>query len=130
MAGPRFGLEPARQAVAAILKAAEIGPADHVVVGCNPKAGLTAAAACPGARLVLGSGPDGADRALVRAVDAGHIARRYGRLVVASGDHAFAGLTREVRRRGLRVTVVGRAGAISWELVPAADQVLTLVGLS
>jgi hypothetical protein len=125
--GPDVTIEAIRDVVAIVHDAFNLRPHDHVIIGTNPALGLTAAAAIPGARLVVGRGPDGADRALLAAVDPAHVARRYQRLVIGSGDHAFVPLAREARRRGVAVTVVARQGAISWRLVQVADQVVTFV---
>jgi hypothetical protein len=67
--------------------------------------------------------PGAADSALLRAVDEGLLARRYGRLVIGSGDGAFAGLAARLRRRGLYVEVVAREGHCAPTLREAAHQV-------
>lgn len=125
--GPYFGVDTARCLVTAVLTATKVRHADHVIVGCNPAVSITATHACPRARLVIGSGRDGADRALIDAADPLDVARRYRRCVIGSGDHLFAPLAGELRRHGLRVTVVARQGSISQHLVPCADEVLTIV---
>lgn len=124
---PLVGLAAAQEVVRRVLRSAEIRTGDHVIVGCNPRLGLTAAAACPGARLVIGCGPDGADRALLATVEPDDAARRFERVVIGSGDHAFAPLARALRLRGVDVTVISRPGSCSQHLVPAADRVLTSV---
>lgn len=125
--GPRFGVSTARRLVMAVLRTTKARHGDHVIVGCNPALGVTVAEAWPRARLVVRSGRDGADQALIDAAEPADIARRYRRLVLGSGDHLFAPLAGAARRLGVRVTVVGRQGAISQHLVPFADEVLTIV---
>lgn len=62
-------------------------------------------------QLLFGSGRDGADRAIIEAVDLDHTAQRYDSVAIASGDHIFAPLAWRLRDRGLlvcNVTVGGR----------------------
>ena len=89
---------------------------DHVIVGSGPTLAVTAGRAWPGARLVLGRGVDGADRALLEATDPAFVAARFDRVVIGSGDHAFAPLVAELRRRGTAVVVTRREGTTSVEL--------------
>ncbi|MDQ0733496.1 hypothetical protein QFZ57_004355 [Arthrobacter sp. B1I2] len=65
-------------------------------------------------------GPDGADLALLNAVNVSRISRRYSRLVVASGDHIFAPLAQEARVLGMSVQVVLGKGRVSRDLKEAA----------
>lgn len=81
---------------------------DHVIVGSGPTFALAAKRAWPSAQLVVGRGVDGADVALLHAADPIFVADHYDRVVVASGDHAFAGLVVDLRSRGTAVLVVIR----------------------
>src|SRR5687767_1286085 len=65
---------------------------DHVAVASDVRTALEAGLAWPGARLLAGRGPDGADRALLGATDPAWAATHYDRVVIGSGDHAFAPL--------------------------------------
>jgi hypothetical protein len=58
------------------------------------------------------AGPDGADGVLLGSAPAEFVARRAGRLVVGSGDHAFIERARQVRDRNVGVLVVARAAAV------------------
>ena len=113
-----------------------IAPHDHVVVGAGRgvaqryRTSITG----PNVRWVTGANaPDGADRALLGAIDLYRVARDYDELVIVSGDHAFADLARRAKTFGLSVQVVtaetpqGRP-MLSRELAAAAD-VHTLVRL-
>ena len=113
-----------------------IAPHDHVVVGAGRgvaqryRTSITG----PNVRWVTGANaPDGADRALLGAIDLYRVARHYDELVIVSGDHAFADLARRAKTFGLSVQVVtaetpeGRP-MLSRELAAAAD-VHTLVRL-
>ena len=86
-----------------------IAPHDHVVVGAGRGFARRYRAAIqgPNVRWVVGAnGPDGADRALLAAIDLYAVARRYDELVIASGDHAFADVARRARALGLSVQVI------------------------
>ena len=62
-------------------------------------------------------GADGADRVLLDVGTPGWIAQRFGRVVIGSGDHAFAELGRELLALGVQVIVVSGAGHRSRDLV-------------
>jgi hypothetical protein len=111
-AGPR-AVAPA---LAAYRRTVTCGADDHVVLGSGPLLALAAGRSWPGARLVVGRGVDGADRALLRAADPEFLAARFDRVVVGSGDHAFADLVAALRARGVAVVVVSRPSALSAEL--------------
>lgn len=113
-----------------------IAPHDHVVVGAGRRVVQRYRNSITGAnvRWVTGANaPDGADRALLGAIDLYRVARHYDELVIVSGDHAFADLARRAKTFGLSVQVVkaespqGRP-MLSRELAAAAD-VHTLVRL-
>ena len=103
---------------------ARVRTGDHVVVATNPAQLMASAPAFPGARLLVGRGRDGADRALLSAAHAAEVAERYDRLVVMSGDHAFAPLAEEVRRLGRTVRVVAHGESLSARLRDAASEVV------
>jgi hypothetical protein len=63
------------------------------------KIGVTAKLVWPGALIRWGRGPDGADKVLLAEADPTDVARRFDRLVIASGDHIFGALANEVRAR-------------------------------
>ncbi len=96
-------------------------PGDHLLVGCNPRLAFAARAAFPGARLVVGSGADGADKALLRAIDGEVIVRRFGELNIVSGDHIFAELAHRSRARGVPVRVVAPRNGLATRLRLVAD---------
>lgn len=126
LAGPNLtGAHHLTRIASGILGASAVQPGDHVVVATNPRQLLDARVAFPGARLLVGRGPDGADRALLADWEPEDLARRYDRLVVASGDHAFASLAQDVRSLGVEVHVVAWRRSLSGRLREAADQVLT-----
>jgi hypothetical protein len=69
-------------------------------------------------------GKDAADDLLLGAVPA-DVGARFGRLVVGSGDHAFAPLVASLRGR-IETLVVTAAGLIAADLYVAADDVQSL----
>ncbi|MBC9820514.1 hypothetical protein [Terrabacter sp. MAHUQ-38] len=83
---------------------------------------LIAALAWGSARPVFENGPDGADRALLAA---GEFApeRRFGRIVIGSGDHVFAFYAADLQSKGVEVTVVCRPEALSRKLLLAVNDV-------
>jgi len=84
---------------------------DQVIVATGHRMAASAWFALPqhGIRRLVRGGHDGADLALLEAIDLDHYARRFGRLVIASGDHAFTPLAQDARRRGMTVhQVIGR----------------------
>lgn len=86
-----------------------ISPRDHVVVGASRRVAdkYRPAIEGPNVKWVVGAdGPDGADRALLAAIDLHRVARDYDELVIVSGDHAFSGLARRAKSFGLAVRVV------------------------
>lgn len=106
-----------------------IAPRDHVVVGASRMVVRKYRAAIQGANVkwVVGAdAPDGADRALLAAVDLRSVARGYDELVIISGDHAFSDLARRAKKFGLTVHVVTAQhpehhSMMSRELSAAAD---------
>ena len=121
-----------------ILKAQAPGvaPHDHVVVGASRRVARKYRGTLGGSNLkwVVGAdAPDGADRALLGAIDLYRVARDFDELVIVSGDHAFADLARRAKRFGLSVQVITtehpeQRSMLSRELAAAAD-VHTLVRL-
>lgn len=109
---------------------------DHIVIG----AARAVAAMYLGVidqsnvKWVVGANaPDGADRALLAAINIYRVARDYDELVIISGDHAFVPMARRAKRLGLRVHVVTaehpeQRSALARELAEAAD-IRTLVRL-
>jgi hypothetical protein len=104
--GSAVGPTAVGPALSAYRATAAVRAGDHVIIGSGPALAVAAGLAWPGARLLLGHGIDGADRALLDAVDVDFVAAHYDRVVIASGDHCFAQLARSLRAAGLDVTVV------------------------
>lgn len=131
---PTYGAKATREEAAAfwnILKqqAPGVAPHDHVVVGASRSVARKYRTAIhgPNVKWVVGANAaDGADRALLGAIDLRRVARDYDELVIVSGDHAFADLAHRAKRLGLSVQVVTaqhheQRSMLSRELAAAAD---------
>jgi hypothetical protein len=114
-----------------------VAPHDHVVLGAARGVArkYRGAISAPNVKWVIGAdAPDGADQALLAAIDLNQVARRYDELVIFSGDHAFASLARAAKAAGLTVHVITTEhpemrSMLSRELSAAADT-KTLVRLA
>jgi len=101
-------------------------PGDMVIVGCNPQLAFLAQEYFPTAKIVTGKGKDGADRALVEAIDIQHAADRYSELCIVSGDHAFCEVAHAARQAGLRIRVVAPHAGLSVALRVYADTAVVI----
>ncbi|MEV8223146.1 NYN domain-containing protein [Dietzia maris] len=103
---------------------------DQVIVSVARRHAVDAFFALPaGIRRVIGSNaPDGADVALLAEVDVADVARRFGQVVIASGDHAFVPLARAITEAGIPVIQVIGAGLPSTDLYAACGSQLYLPG--
>jgi hypothetical protein len=103
---------------------ATVGPDDLVVVACNHGAAFAVGLGWSGARLLLRSGPDGADLALLDVIAHESVEDRFAAIVVASGDGCFANAVARLGGLGLDVTVVSTGRALSRRLALAAKHVV------
>lgn len=101
-----------------------VGPDDLVVVGCNPLIGLEVGLRWRGCRLLVGHGPDGADRALLPVLTRERVEQRFTQVIVASGDGVFVDPVAWLQRHRVEVTVVSRPRALSARLRLAATHYL------
>jgi hypothetical protein len=104
----------------AYVAAASVSERDHVVMACSPMAARWVGWARPeGSRLVVRQGKDGADLALLEELaEYRHVAARYGRVVIGSGDWIFAEAAACLAAI-CEVQVVSAAGALSKQLLLA-----------
>ena len=106
---------------------AQIESDDLVEVAVDASAWRRVAFALPRSwRVRFGYGRDGADRALLHAVDPRVAARRFDRVVIGSGDGAFVELVEGLTAAGRRVEVVSRPASLSRRLAGAATVVVAL----
>jgi hypothetical protein len=112
---------PTTAAVAALVSdyvtVARVAMADLVIVACSHITFLGVAWAwSPSARLLVRSGPDGADLALIEVITAEGLPGRFDRVVVGSGDGVFAEHLASIQAYGLHATVVSRPESLSRRL--------------
>ncbi len=99
-------------------------PEDLLLVGADHRHAFGLRLAFPSAQVVIGRGTDGADDALIHSVDLRTVARGHDTIVLATGDHRFAGLAHGARLAGLEVVVVSKRRSLNRLLAAEADRVL------
>ncbi|MGC5615682.1 NYN domain-containing protein [Georgenia sp. Z1491] len=102
-----------------------VGEHEQVVVATDVTGVFNARTAWSGARLRIGTGPDGADRALLEVLDEG-LPERFDELVLVSGDGIFADPVGRLVRRGLPVRVAAWSWSLSRRLRRAASETILL----
>jgi hypothetical protein len=102
------------------------GDLDQVVIASSHLTLLSAALGWPHARYRIRSGPDGADLELLDVLTHEKVAARFTRLIVGSGDGAFARAVASLTAAGVQVTVVSRRDSLSARLAYAASEVIYL----
>jgi len=70
----------------------------------------------PKARIILRSGKDGADLALIKVATDEDIAKRFDRVVIASGDGIFTTIAKKLSEQGVEVSIVCGRGVLSKNL--------------
>ncbi len=100
-------------------------PGDVVVVGVDGCGRMSAGWGWPGARVVVGHGRDGADRALLEEL-ADRVPQRFDSVVLASGDGIFADAVASLVAQHVAVTVVAHEVSTNSKLRAATDDVLFL----
>lgn len=101
-----------------------IHPTDHVVVAFNHGAFAAVAWEWPGARLLVRSGPDAADNALIDVLTHERVEDRFQAVTLASGDGIFTDHVARLGDWGVSVTVVSRPEALARRLQLAAATIL------
>lgn len=125
--GSRASTAAVAEAVADYRCALAVRAGDHVVIASGRGLLIAAGLAWPGARLLLASGLDGADLALLEAArPLRAVVDSYDRVVIGSGDGIFAALAADLRRAGLVVVVVSRPVALAIDLRDRASLVRRL----
>ena len=95
---------------------------DLVVVACSHHAFGAVAWEWRNVRLILRSGKDGADLALLDVIAGERVAERFRHVVVASGDAIFTDAVSRLGAAGVSVTVVSRQKSLSRTLQFASKQ--------
>ena len=108
-----------------LIQVGAVRPGDVVVVGVDGCGRTSAGWGWPGARVVVGHGRDGADRALLEEL-ADRVPQRFDSVILASGDGIFADAVAGLVAGGVHVTVVAHESGISSRLRDAGSRVLAL----
>ncbi len=99
------------------VEVANLGPKDQVVIASSH---FAAPPTWMGwdrtARRLVGSGPDGADIALIDVLEREHLANRFDHVVLGSGDGIFSVHCAKLQAAGCGVSVVSRRESISRRL--------------
>lgn len=103
-----------------------VADGDLGVIGCNPGAAYDVKPAWPDALLRVRRGANGADLALLAELHADEVARRFARVVLATGDHIFSTPAWALRRAGVVVAVAVGRGALASDLRRVAATVYDL----
>jgi hypothetical protein len=124
LVGPGASIARVKDLIDAYLEAAKWEPDDHVVVAADcGSLGDVAFELDTGWRLLAARG---ADHGLLPTTDPKLVARRYDRLIVGSGDGAFAELVQAVNRHGGDAWVVAHDRTLDPRLRRVASWVVTL----
>lgn len=100
---------------------------DHSIAGCNGRLIHRASTIwMPGGLWRVGHGADGGENSILAVVDPADVSRRFDRVVIGSGDHAFTDLARALRDLGVEVWVAARPGSLARPLGRTADVVAWL----
>jgi hypothetical protein len=102
------------------------GNAQVVVGSSSAQALIVAGFGWPAARQIWLPGTDGADRALLEVAATEHLASRFERVVIGSGDGIFAAAAASLQVAGCAVTVVSRAESLSSRLRLAVSDIRLL----
>ncbi len=117
------------QAVAArqsLQEALALSGCEQVIIGTSHIGALASWLGWSGARLVVRSGENGADMALLEVLARERIEERFDRVVVASGDGIFTEAVAMLGAAGVEVTVVARFGHCARRLQMAAGRTVFL----
>lgn len=122
------------QTVEAVSRAAEVLRSalgltgdEQVVIGTSHYGMLSTGLGWDGPRrLVMRSGTDGADLALLEVLTEERVEDRFEEIALVSGDGIFAETLAALAKRGMRTTVVARAGHCSARLRLAAFKTVLL----
>lgn len=118
--------EQAAWAHCTVQAAVSLSDHEQVVIGTSHVGVLATGLGWQGPRIVVRSGVDGADLALLDVLIEERIEERFDELVLASGDGIFADVVASLGAAGVNVTVVARSDRCSNRLRLAARHVVCL----
>ena len=108
------------------MKTISVGPRDLVVIASAHINCLAAGTGWPGKRYLVRSGKDGADVCLAEIMCDEHLAERFERVYIASGDGGLAPFVAHVATLGAHTVAVSRAASISVQMRLAANETVYL----
>lgn len=117
------------QAVAARLslqEAVTLSGCEQIIIGTSHIGVLATWLGWRGPRLVVRSGANGADLALLEVITGERISERFDEVVLVSGDGIFTDAVAALGAAGVAVTVVARSGHCSRRLQMAAGRTVFL----
>lgn len=95
---------------------------EHIVVGVSHNGLLSTGLGWSDSRVVVRSGPSGADMALLQVIVDENIASRFDEVVLVSGDGIFTDVICWLGRQGVPVTLVARPDSCARSLRLAASR--------
>jgi hypothetical protein len=116
-----------RHAFHALVASLNLTDEDLIVVGVNPNLAFVAGDIAPGARIVTRGGPDGAEDRLIEELrNPAFLAQRFGRVVIASGDHGFLDSVLLLNHHDVDTTVAALPDQLATSLRLAARHIVWL----
>ena len=119
-------VEQARVVKAAVVRAIDLRADEQVIVASCHLGAVSAGLGWSKSRLLVQSGPDGADLALLEVIATENLAARFTEVVLVSGDGIFTQAVAALTNAGARVTLVALAGHCSRALALAAHETIRL----
>ena len=113
------------EALALYAQLVDVRGPNQIIVACNH--GAASAVGCclgEGPRLLVRSGHNGADEALLDVLATERVEERFTEVILASGDGIFASHVAELTSRGIPVTVVARRDSLSARLRLASSEIV------
>lgn len=103
-----------------------ISPDEQVIIGSCREGFINVKTVWESARVVVRSGTDAADLALIDVMDNEDLASRYSEILLISGDHIFTDSVRALAGGGTPVTIASWRSGLSAQLVVAATNIIVL----
>ena len=128
--GAVLTVDQAEGAHLVIEKVAGLSGCEQVVIGTSHVGVVSTGLGWRGTRLVVRSGENGADLALLEVLTEERVEERFDEVVLVSGDGIFAGAIAGLAAAGLKVTVLAPAGHCSKRLRLAAQRTILFDGLA
>ncbi|WP_216695299.1 NYN domain-containing protein [Dietzia psychralcaliphila] len=98
---------------------------EQVIVGVSKAGAIHTGPVWSSARIVVGTGVDGADHALLDVLNNENIADRFDEVILVSGDGIFTDTVATLGGHGVEVTVVAHRTSLAKKLQMAASQTVT-----